>query len=65
MHAHTFTYVSMYTHTRKIPASIFVRMVLVHFRNTSSTFSPVRALVSMKESSVTHNTQKHSMTRNT
>lgn len=35
-----------------IPPSIFVRIVLVHFRNTSSTFSPVSALVSRKASSI-------------
>ncbi len=36
---------------RHVPASILVRMVLVHLRKTSSTFSPVRALVSRKDSS--------------
>ena len=35
-----------------IPPSILVKIVLVHFRNTSSTFSPVSALVSRKDSSV-------------
>ena len=38
-----------------IPPSILVKIVLVHLRKTSSTFSPVSALVSRKDSS-THNT---------
>jgi hypothetical protein len=36
-----------------IPDSIFVRMDLAHFRNVSSTFSPVRALVSKNIRSAT------------
>jgi hypothetical protein len=35
-----------------IPVSIFARIVLEHFRNASSTFSPVLALVSRNISSV-------------
>ena len=42
----------MHSTTISLPASILVRMVLVHLRNTSSTFSPVRALVSRNDSSV-------------
>ena len=34
-----------------VPPSILVRIVLVHLRKTSSTFSPVRALVSRNDNS--------------
>ena len=49
---------SALTNNYCLPPSIFVRIVLVHFRNTSSTFSPVRALVSRKVSSTRGNDNK-------
>ena len=44
--------VAMSLYQINLPASIFARMVRAHFMNTSSTLSPVSALVSRKESSV-------------
>ena len=44
--------VAMSLYHINLPASIFARMVRAHFMNTSSTLSPVSALVSRKESSV-------------
>lgn len=49
------THVHMHIHRcgyRAVPESILLRMVRAHFRKPSSTFSPVRALVSRNISSM-------------